>query len=390
MRPLTRLRLVLPGSKGPDLRVPPTVEALAARVADALAVVGVQVRQQVAGAPSDGAPRADVALWLPDVDGANPGPDPRTAPARVQAAFVVEPSPSNGLGNAASAKALSRFDALVVPHESLREPLRAALRRATSRKVPVVVVRLPGEPLMAREAEKALRGVAGRRVVLLDVREGFDGDIERVIVQLGLKSQEGAVVLLAPHDERARNRIRSLCERHAVDAFLASGADGFALSIVAADLFLGRPSWDELMLAALHRTSVASLPMTQARALLEQMSKLRLVDEVVGTLQLAAALDRKLADPGSIDARGLALREALCGPERELVEALSSLEPTPQGHGASSWEAVGPQAARQNLAGGPGNVVVEARDANVPPEPSRAQRIEDALEALKQKIATGG
>lgn len=405
MRPLTRLRLVLPGSRafgGTDARaVPATAEALAARIADALGVHGVQVRQQIQGAPSDGAPRADAALWLPEADGTTPAPDPRAAPARVQVALVVDPE--------SSPRRLARYDALVVPHEGLREPVRGALRRASVRDTPVVAARLPGGPAVSREADKALRGVGGRRVVLLDVREEqhgdgaaeerkLDGDIERVVVQLALKSQEAAVVLLAPHEERARARVRALCERHGVDAWLTSGADGFVTSIAAADLFLGRPTWDELLLAALHRVAVAWLPMSGRRPLLDVLHGSpkgapgggpRLIDDVMGTLQLAAALDRRLADPGALEARGIALREALFGADRELLDALANLEPMPQGAlTAAAWEAVGPHAAGQ---AGTAPAAVDARDAasgaaGAAAEPTRAQKIEDALEALKQKL----
>jgi hypothetical protein len=390
MRPITRIRLVLPSLGGQ--RASATVEALAARIADAFAVHGVQVRQQIQGAALDGAPRADVALWLPQADGATATPDVRWAPARVQVGLVVEPG--------SSPRSLGRFDALLVPHEGLRDPLRAALKRASARDVPVVTARLCGTPLMAREAEKALRGVAGRPVVLLDVREersgeadgALDGDIERLVVQLALMGHGAAVVLLAPHEERARARVRTLCELHGVDAWLASGADGLVQSLAAADLFLGRPSWDELLLAALHRVAVARLPMSGPRALLDALQDHkpggRHVDDVTGTLQLAAALDRRLADPGALEARGIALREALFGGERELLEAIAALEPMPQGALAqAAWEPVGPHAAHKAAA--PAGVV-EARDANAPPEPTRAQKIEDALEALKAKIATGG
>lgn len=381
-RPLTRLRIVL-GSAASG-----AAEALAARIADALAVHGVQVRQQVHGALPDGAPRADVALWLPDLEGKNAPPDPRAAPARVHAALVVDPP-----GDGSAGKGLARFDALVVPLETLREPVRQALRRWSVREVPVVVARLPGSPLVVRESEKALRGVVGRKVVLVDVRDdrGGDADLERVVVQLALKSHEGAVVLLTAHDERARARARTLCERHAVDAWVASGLDAFAQSIAACDLFVGRPSWDELLLAALHKVAVCALPVDGKRALLDALRtrKPALVDDVASVLALAAALDRRLADPGSLDARGTALREALFGADAELIEALAALEPLPHGAAAAAaWEQVGPHAADAPRDGG----VVDARDPAAPrPEgaggsPSRAQKIEDALEALKQKM----
>lgn len=399
-RPLTRLRMVLgaplPGALASACSG--AAESLAARVADALAVHGVQVRQQVHGALPDGAPRADVALWLPDNDGRNTAPDVRAAPARVHAALVVEPP-----ADATASKALARFDALLVPLEGLREPVRQALRRTSSREVPIVAVRLPGAPLLPREAEKALRSVAGSRVVLVDVRDdrssggvAGDAEIERVIVQLALKSHEGAVVLLTSHEERARARVRSLCARHAVDAYLASGPDAFSQSIAASDLFMGRPSWDELLLAALHKVAVCVLPIDGKAALLDALrvpvaasshghARAALVDDVASVLSLAAALDRRLADPGSLDARGMSLREAVFGADAELIDALAGLEPLPHGAtAAAAWELVGPHAVEAPREAG----VVEAKDASslASNSPSRAQQIEDALAALKHKM----
>lgn len=376
MRPLTRLRLVLPSQRAPDLRAHPTAEVLAARLADALAVHGVQVRQQLLGAPPDGAPRADVSLWLPDVDGAAPALDVRLAPARAHAALVVDP--------ALAPRHLARYDAVLVPHPGLREQARASLKRASAREVPVVVARLVGAASMAREAEKALHGVAGRRAVLIDARDGFEGEIERVVVQLGLKSQEAAAVLLVPHEERARLRVRTLCGRHGVDAWLASGPDAFCQSIAAVDLFVGRPRWHELLVAALHHVAVAWLPAAGPHALLDALHGQRRVEEVMGTLQLAAYLDRRLSDAGGLEARGIALRESLFGEERELIEALAAVEPAPQGAAVvGTWEAVGPHAA---VAGTGAAAAVEAREVAGSAEPTRAQRIEDALQALKHKL----
>lgn len=394
LRPLTRLRLILSApANGAQ-------EALAARIADALAVHGVQVRQQVAssGATPDGAPRADVALWLPDADGRTPPPDARLAPARVHAALVVEPPAEPSLTSAnqnGSAKHFARYDALIVPHDGLRDVVRQGLRRSSSREVPVTVARLPGAPLVQRESEKALRGVGERRVVVVDVRPGPHGedvDLERLVVQLALKSHEGALVLLAPHDERSRSRVRTLCERHAVDAWLASGNDAFAQSITACDLFVGRPSWDELALAALHKVAVAALAVEGKRALLDALrTSTKVIDDVTSTLQLAAAIDRRLSDPGSLATRGLALREALFGPDKELIEALASLEPLPHGAAAAAiWEPIGPHAADAPR-GDAGKV--DARDAASPSppgaSPSRAQKIEDELEALRLKMMGG-
>ena len=373
-RPITKLRLVLPPGRA-------AAELVAARLADALALHGVQVRQQLLGAPPDGAPRADATLWLPDVDGQAPAPDPRAAPARTHVAFVVDAS--------SPARHLARYDALFVPHEALVAPVDAALRKGGARTTPVRVVRLAGDAPAPRDAEKALRGVPGRPVVVLDARAGFEADIERVIVQLALKAQPCVTVLLAPHDERSRARVRALADTHGVDAFLASGGDGLAQSIGAADVFLGRPAWDELLVLALTRCALTLLPEDRRDGLLAGLLAApgRPADELLGLLQLAAGLDRMLADPGALAARGLALREALYQPERALLDQLAAVEPQP--HGAltqAAWEAVGPHAKGST----PPSALVDARDAGAIAEPTRAQKIEDALSALKARIATGG
>ncbi|HEY4223916.1 MAG TPA: hypothetical protein VGO62_21320 [Myxococcota bacterium] len=370
-RPVTRLRLILPSNAAP------TIDALAARMADALSVHGVQVRQQVSGAPYDGAPRADVALWLPAESGGAQPLDARVAPARVHAAVVVEPGqhPKN----------LARYDAIVVPSDALRDAVRHHLKKSAARDVPVVVSKLPGSPLVARDAEKALRGVAGRPVVLVDVRASFESEIERFIVQLALLAQKAAIVLLAPHDDHARVRVRALCDRHGVDAWLTSGADGFAQSVGAADLVVGEPAWHELALAALSRTAVSLMHSGagDAHALVDSLRAQHSLDDVTSTLQLAANLDRQLADLGGVAARGLSLREALFGTDRELLDVLAALEPLPQA-GGLGWELVGPHAAPPPSVGAG---VVDARDKNAAAEPSRGQSIEDALDALKQRIA---
>jgi hypothetical protein len=92
-RPVTRLRLLLPeltssASRTPG-RVPEAVDVVAKAMADALATMGVQTRLQLQGSQNDGSPRSDVALWLPDLTGATPTPDPRQAPARVQTRSAV-------------------------------------------------------------------------------------------------------------------------------------------------------------------------------------------------------------------------------------------------------------------------------------------------------------
>ena len=381
-RPITRLRIVLPPQVA-STRAAPGTEVLADRLADALSIVGVQVRQQLAGAAADGAPRADVALWLPDQSGAQPAIDKRNAPARVHVAVVVDPA---GL----SPRLWSRADALLVLQpgseqapSSLRRQVLDAARRA-GRATPVLAARLVATPLPPREEEQATHSVAGRRVVLLDLR-GLLDDLERSVVQLALRSQDAALVVVAPAEERSQRRIRELCARHAVDAWMTVGADGFVGAIGAADLVVGRPAFDELALAALRRAAVCVVG-GQLPPLLQSLRDAQLVDDVPSVLQLAAGIDRRLSDHGGLDARGLALAEALFGSERVLYDALAGVEPLPGGtEPLATWEPIGPHKEQTTRA----TVVVAPLDAGTKPEASTTDRIEDALLALKQKLAEG-
>jgi hypothetical protein len=391
-RPVTRLRLLLPAlstdaaGRGGSGRVAEATDVVARCVADALVGLGVQTRQQLTGTPHDGSPRADVALWFPDAAGLSPAPDPRSAPARVHAALVVDPS--------SSPRHLARYDALLVPCERLVPTVRDAVSRAGGAHAPpVVAVRMPGAG-PPRDAERVERGLGGKRVVVVDVRPGsaLSSDLERAVVQLALRTHEAALVLVAPADDAGQRRLRELCARHAVDAWLAVGAEGMAQALVAADFAVVSPSWDEVLLAALCKTPLALLPSSSSSsssaALATSLRDAGVVDDVLGTLQLAAALDRRLFDAGALAARGVALAEAVAGSERGFYDVLAGIEPLPGTHASSSrWEPIGPHASQ---AGPAPSVVVAAVEPGKPPPPSPAQRIEDDLAALKAKLALSG
>jgi hypothetical protein len=380
-RPVTRVFLVLPpepdGSGRPQL----VVDALAGLLSDDLAARGVQVARHVAGSAPEGSARADVALWLPDAAGRLLQPQPREAPARVVAGFVVDP----GVDRAQ----LARFDALLVPHEALVEPVRAAAKKGGRHSPEVVAVRVPAAAALPREAEKAGRKLGDLPVVLVDTRHDFEADIERMIFQLALHDAPAVLVLLVPHDDRARARARSLCERHEVDAFLASGHEAFATAVPACDLVLGRPSWVELLLAAVHGTAVAWLGDEGGapRPLMRALRAAGALGEVTGVLQLAAALDGRLLDRGGMAASGTALHEQLVGEARAFLEVLGTLHPgSLELTGAAAWEAVGPH-AKERREGEP--VKVEARDVGQG-SGDRAARIEAALTDLKARMRDDG
>ena len=389
-RPVTRLRLLLPdastsrtGSPQSHGRVPDAVDVVAKGIADALAGLGVQTRLQLQGAPPDGSPRADVALWLPDLHGQTQPPDPKAAPARVHVALLVDPT--------SSPRALSRFDALLVPCDRLLPAVREAVQKA-QRPPAVVSARLCGQP-PSTDAERVERGFSGKRVVVVDVRAGSaaGAELERCVVQLALRENAAAVVLAAPADEAVQRRLRELCQRHRVDAWLASGPDALSSTLGVADLVVGTPSWDEILLAALYRTPLALLPPESGghAPLAAALRDANVVDDVMGTLQLAAAIDRRLFDAGATAARGLALGEALFSTEKGLYDALASVEPLPGTHAPSSrWEPIGPHADTLPGRGAtPTLQPVLAVDPSKPVPPTPAQKIEADLAALKAKLA---
>ncbi|MBM4280820.1 MAG: hypothetical protein FJ137_08685 [Deltaproteobacteria bacterium] len=411
-RPVTRLRLLCPaltdgtgslGGRPTSARVPEATDAVARAVADALLGLGVQTRQQLCGAPHDGSPRSDVALWLPDAHGQTPAPDPRAAPARVHAALVVDP--------ASPPRHLARYDALLVPAERLVPAVVDAAQRS-GRAPPVVPVRLAGH-VASRAAERAERGLADKRVVAVDVRPGsaLAADLERTVVQLALRTHDAAMVLVTAADEAPQRRLRELCARHAVDAWLAVGAEGMTGALAVADFAVVAPSWDEVLYAALCRTPLALLPSTSSpTALAVALRDAGVVDDVLGVLQLAAAVDRRLFDAGALAARGVALAEALVGGERALYDVLAAVEPRPGTHASSSrWEPLGPQAERAAPAPAatvvativdaskpsPAHATTTAHPPSLPAPPpappfSAAQRIEEELAALKAKLALSG
>jgi hypothetical protein len=378
-RAVSRLRLVLP--EGPSAlleragAVPEPIELLARGFADALASHGVVVRQQTHRGLADGAPRADVAVWFPGADGLTVPPDVRLVPSRVHAAVVVDP--------ASPSRDLARYDALYVLLASHVGPVRDAAHKS-GRKVPVSHVRLCGTS-PARDAEKAERGVAGN-VVLVDMRRtsSTGADAERTVLQLALRNDSATLVLVSDDDDTQRRRLRLLCDRHAVSAWLTAGPEAMATAIVAADLVIGALRWDEVLLTASARCALITVPFADGRgsALSMGLRDSGVVDELPGTLQLAAALDRRLKDDGGLQARGLGLHEALFQPARSVLDALAETSPLPGTlQSATQWEAVGPLAATV-----PPTVVV-AVDPQTTPKVSTAQRIEDDLAALKARLA---
>jgi hypothetical protein len=288
-------------------------------------------------------------------------------------AVVVDPQ--------ASPRHLARYDAIFVPAAAQLAAVRDAVHKAP-RQPPVHAVRLACVG-PARETEKAERGVTGR-VIALDLRRtsSLATDLERTLLQLQLKSEAGNLVLVGDDDEPTVRRLRALAERHGVSAFLAAGPDAMSSAIVAADLVVGALSWDELLLAASTRVAVSAVPSTTPRGqpLLGALRDAHVVEEVPGTLQLAAALDRLLRDDAGLATRGLAVQEALLQSARGLADAIAEVVPlTGTQTTVTHWQAIGPQATPTTP---PPVAAVEAA-----PTKTTAQRIEDDLAALKARLA---
>jgi hypothetical protein len=369
-RPVTRAFVVHPDGAG-------AVEALAGLLSDELAARGVGVSRHVAGTPPEGAARADVAFWLPRADGRLVPPVEREVPARLHAAFVIDPELDRAT--------LAHFDALLVPHERLVDPVRAAVRRVDVDPPEVVPVRLPLAPSGGRAAARARRRLPDAPVVLVDLRRDVEAVAERALFQLALRRERASVVLLVPHDDSARERVRKLCERHEVDAWLTSGDGAVAGSVEAVDLFIGRPDWAELALAAAFSVDVEWLG-EEGKApgpLIAALRAAGALGEVTGVLQLAAAIDLRLSDPGGVSARGTSLRAQLCGDAAAFLEVLGTLRPreTPP-TGTAVWEAVGPHRAGARHKQ---TAEVEARPQD-DSAPDPAARIEAALDALKARM----
>ena len=380
-RPLSRLRLLLPelassseaGGRASAARVPPALDVVARAIADGLAAHGVVTRHQLHHAAADGAPRADVALWFPDLDGKTVVPDTRQAPARVHVAVVVNPG--------SSPKTLARYDALLVPCASQHAAVVDVVSRL-SRQPAVIAARLCGVA-PPRDAEQAERGVQGPVVVVdLRARAATAAEPERAFFQLALRNEAATLVLVGGDDDSDQQRVRALADRHAVSAWLAAGPDGFASALLAADVVAGGLSWDETLLAALCRVAVIHAPAATATPtpLLSSLRDARVIDDIPGTLQLAATLDRRLKDHGALAARGLMLHEALLQPSRGLFDALAAVEPLPGTLSSSSrWQAVGPLASSTAVA------AIEPT-TTATPLLSTAQKIEDELSALKARM----
>ena len=380
-RPVTRVCLVLPALTETSSRDEASAEheALADLIARDLAAHGVSVTRHVAPGSRDRGVRADVAVWFSETNGAPPRPDPKEVPARAHVLW----SPGGEAGRAPNA---SRYDAIFVPHSALQGDIAGALGKTPVHRAAVHACGLPFAPVSSRDSEKTARKIAHTPVVLVDVRDRFWSHIDRVMFQLALAKEPAQIVFLAPATDEARGRVRELADKSGLDAWLTSGAAALTHSAPATDLYIGRPSWTELMWLAAHRVQVAYLAVEGATpsALVSTLRAEQRIDEVSGVLQLAAYVDRRLSDHGGMRAKGTLLEAALKTDARAFLDALGDVEPRPVAM-RGGWETVGPHAQHVPKVSQSGVVDARVTPAGTAPK-DRAAAIEDALAALKKKL----
>jgi hypothetical protein len=370
-RPVSRMTVVLPKDPG-------ILDAIVDAMANELLGHGVHVARHALGTTVDAGFRADVALWWQGLDGRLPNIDRTSVHARVHV-IVLDDAAKETLP-------LLVADAVLVVSDALREPTRQRIVEAGANDPPVVSVRIPLSAAMPRDVAKTRHHVGGRSVVLIDLTDGFERDIERVMIQLALVNAPHVHVLHIPHDEKARARARDLATRHGVDAYLASGPQALASSLPAADLYVGRPTTREVLVAASHGVAVAWLE-GEGEVLSPVQRALRLsrsISSTEGVLHLAAFLERRLADRGGIETEGTLLKAAIVGEPRAFLTELGRVrEQGALPRGNTAWELVGPSAGEQK----PGSPVVDAKQPG--DEVERAARIEDALRLLKERVREG-
>lgn len=374
--PISRVFLVVPPAGAGSSRPEPVAEALALSLAAELSHRGVQVHRHVAGASPATVGPLDAALWLADGAGHLPACSEFDVPARLQVAVLPW---REGLAERLGA----RFDGILVADGG------PALPTGSKGALPVKRVRLPLAPEFPRETAKLARRLGTGSVALIDLRGSLLDELERVVMQLALCTAPATYLLQCPHDEASRARVRSACARNGVAAWLLSGSDALPSAAPAVDLFVGEPSWQELLWLAAHGVAVCWSGDVADAAATARLDVLRggPIKLLTGVLHLAARLDGLLEDPVGCRTAGRGLKDTLIGDARDLLSALSELLPrrsSPAGP-AATWEAVGP--GQENRARGI-QPAVDAQPAHARPELDAA-RVEAQLEALRAQLARG-
>lgn len=372
--------MILPPSEAPGTpRVSPCLEEVAASVAEALQAQGLSVATCVRGGPAIAGPRADVALWWCDVGGPSEAHELRAYPSRVHLALMPGLPPSR--------RALAPFDGVLLTHTGGElHPGPAGPRDHEG--LSVCRVRLPMHVRARNEAEKRARKLGTKPCFLVDMRDDFDARAERIVFQLALTRTPITYVLWVPHDERARARVRDLCDRHGLAAWMISGAAAFVDAIPSVDVVIGRLSPMELVWLAAHRVAWVRTDEQSTRPVTP--SALPAVSHATAAptsvLQWSAFLERYVEDPGRAQAQGIGLQSELIGEASRFVDALSEMAPRPDRLALRSpFEPVGPR--RRTRAG---EDLHPPAPAGAPEGSNEADRIEAALQSLKEKLRNEG
>ncbi|MCP4504320.1 MAG: hypothetical protein GY822_30765 [Deltaproteobacteria bacterium] len=367
-------------SDGASSQTGAAYDLLADVLAHELGSVGVQVSRHVAGAAKERGVRFDLALWFCGPDGDVPRPSHKEVPARVHALLLGPflPTPSE----------LHRFDAiLLLDDEELRIEVERNAKKAIKGAPPVVSVKLCLRPSTPRDEEKRARALPDQPVVLVQFDESFYEEIERVVFQLSLTNAPCTKVLLCPSEEGAKERARHLAQQQALPAYLVAGAEGFASTLGAVDLVIGRSNWVEQLLLAGFQVELLRLGGEGAFHSAHARKGRFSTDEISGVLHLASTLERRLADRGGSAARGTLHHAAHHADARALLDVFASLKPRPTAlRASSSWEPIGPLADDVPVQK---SATVEAKEASEKGAQNRAQSIENALDELKARLASG-
>lgn len=379
---ISRLSFVLPAvpktlSDAPASHSDPCQEVLVDAIGRAVRPKGVQLERHFLGRTGHGGVRSDLAIWLPDSEGRIVDVDRHEISADFHGVYV--PNLEGAL------ERVTGYDILFVHHETMKHALHSALQRSSISDCLIVCnpFSVAGQRAVQNRASKNI--LNPELTVMIDVREDFELLIERTVFQLALTKSEINPVFLVPHTSQARHRLRHLCERHQLPAFLASGPHAITDSAWDIDDFLGRPKWAEMLVLAMSQTPVAywNTERSDADPVLQSLIDNRSVTHLsAGILQLAVELEKRYSDKGGVVAQGQLLnRQLFVEPKAFLDGASSCLSKSFPSRKRHQWEPVGPHVTAAPASANP----VAARESN-DAKTDDGSGVEAALLEMKRRL----
>jgi hypothetical protein len=337
---------------------------------------------------------AQVHLHLPSADGHLFPPSPSKTAGGMKVAllpFVPLAEPP------------AEYQHFIFPHGAI---LQAAVERWPRRlEGRSTVVRLPAlapdtEPETQPNAQPDAQPDA-QPILILGLDRDFSEAASPVVTQAALLKNPHRLIFQIPREERALRRVHELCSDLSVSAEVWQGGAPIG-AFSQAHILAGTPRWAEFFLAATCGLLVAWVGRQDPRqeALLLVLDQADELLRIQSRLQLAAALDPPLADPGALKADGLAFRYELTGAAAPLIEVLRSLgqrDRLPSPHFIAVGTGADPFASDGGGPGGKGAVAKEPRAQEAPgaktptgeTEKSPAEmseRIDAELEKLKARL----